>query len=339
MPVSRRLASRRLAPLVALPAAALLLAGCASTSTASGAHEAAHTDTASSGYPITLDNCGTEVTLEQAPERIVTIKSSTLELLLALGLEDRIVGTAFTDGPVPDEYADAASGLESLSDKVPSQEVTLAAEPDLVFAGWESNLSAEGAGDRDTLAKLGVATYVAPAACKEQGYMPNPLTFDEVFGEFEEAGALFGVPDAAADLVAKQQAALDAIEPSDAGLTALWYSSGDDTPYVGAGIGAPQMIMDAAGLTNVAADVEDTWTSMSWEAIVAANPDVIVLVDAAWNTAEQKIAHLESNPATAALPAVQQQRYLIVDFPATEAGVRNVGAVASLVEQLGRLED
>ena len=331
---------RRFAPLFALPAAALLLAGCAATSTASsGADDEAGdgADAAASGYPVTLDNCGTEVTLDAAPERIVTIKSSTLELLLALGLDDRIVGTAFSDGPVPDAYADAASGLEVLSDKVPSQEVTLAAEPDLVFAGWESNLSAEGAGDRATLEQLGVATYVAPAACKAEGYMPDPLTFDEVFREFEEAGELFGVPDAAADLMAEQRAELEAIEPNDDGLTALWYSSGSDTPYVGAGIGAPQMIMDAAGLENVAADVEDTWTSMSWEAIVAANPDVIVLVDAAWNTAEQKIALLEQNAATAALPAVQEERYLIVDFPATEAGVRNVGAVASLVEQLGSL--
>ena len=325
--------------IVALPLAALLLSGCASGSTASpGNPDDGATDAAASGYPLTIDNCGTEVAFERAPERVVTIKSSTLELLLALGLEDRIVGAAFTDGPVPDEFADAASGIDVLSDKVPSQEVTLAAEPDLVFAGWESNLSAEGAGDRDTLAKLGVASYVAPAACKGEGYMPNPLTFDEVFAEFEEAGAIFGVPDAAADLVASQRAELDAIEPSDAGLTALWYSSGDDTPYVGAGIGAPQMIMDAAGLENIAADVEDTWTAMGWEAIVAADPDVLVLVDAAWTTAEQKIAHLESNPATAALPAVQQGRYLVVDFPATEAGVRNVGAVSSLVDQLGELD-
>ena len=331
-----RTGALRTTALLAAAAATALLAGCAPTATAGGGADASK-DAAASGSPLTIDNCGTEVTFEAAPERVVTIKSSTLELLLALGLEDRVVGAAFTDGPVPDEYADAASGIEVLSDKVPSQEVTLAAEPDLVFAGWESNLSAEGAGDRDTLAKLGVGTYVAPAACKGEGYMPNPLTFDEVFREFEEAGAIFDVPDAAADLVATQRAALDAIEPSDAGLTALWYSSGDDTPYVGAGIGAPQMIMDAAGLENIAADVEDTWTSMGWEAIVAADPDVIVLVDAPWNTAEQKIAHLESNPATAALPAVQQQRYLVVDFPATEAGVRNVGAVASLVDQLGEL--
>jgi iron complex transport system substrate-binding protein len=343
MPRSARIDSSRVrrrpriaAAALAIPAVVLLLAGCAITSTASNA-DSATTDAAASGFPLTLDNCGTEVTLESAPERVVTIKSSTLELLLALGLEDRVVGTAFSDGPVPDEFADAASDLAVLSDKVPSQEVTFAAEPELVFAGWESNLTAEGAGDRDTLAKLGVASYVAPAACKGEGYMPNPLTFEEVFREFEEAGAIFGVPDAAADLVAAQRAELDAIEPNDAGLTALWYSSGDDTPFVGAGIGAPQMIMEAAGLENVAAEVEDTWTSMGWEAIVAANPDVIVLVDAAWNTAEHKIAQLESNPATAALPAVQEQRYLVVDFPATEAGVRNVSAVASLVEQLEEL--
>lgn len=332
-PVARR-RTRRAAALVAAAASVALLAACAPGATAGG-DPAPEADAAASGYPLTLDNCGTEVTFEQAPERVVTIKSSTLELLLALGLEDRVIGAAFTDGPVPDEYADAAEGIEVISDRVPSQEATLAAEPDLVFAGWESNLTAEGAGDRATLEQLGVHTYVAPAACQGEGYRPDPLTFDGVFAGFEEAGAIFGVTDAAADLVAEQQAALDAIEPSDAGLTALWYSSGDDEPFVGAGTGAPQMIMESAGLENVVGDVRDSWTSLSWEAVVDANPDVIVLVDAAWNTAESKIEKLEANPATAAMPAVQQGRYVIVDFPATEAGVRNVDAVASIVEQLG----
>jgi iron complex transport system substrate-binding protein len=329
---TRRLDRRaRVGAVAAVAVAALALTGC--TYGPSNTYEAPDID----AYPMTLANCGAVVTFEHEPERVVSIKSSTLELLLALGLLYRIVGTAFSDGPVPEEYAAAASGLEVLSDKVPSQEVTLAAEPDLVFAGWESNLSAEGAGDRAALDQLGVATYVAPSACKEAGYMPDPLTFDEVFADFEEAGSIFGVATAAADLIAQQRAALAAITPSDDGLRALWYSSGDDIPYVGAGIGAPQMIMDAAGLTNVAADVHDSWTSMGWEAIVAANPDVIVLVDAPWNTAASKIAKLEANAATAALPAVQQRKYLVVDFPSTEAGVRNVGAVASLVEQLGEL--
>ncbi|MFE6965161.1 putative F420-0 ABC transporter substrate-binding protein [Agromyces sp. NPDC057679] len=321
-------------------AAVALLAGCAGPAGVDPAADSAANGAgaAASSYPLTIDNCGTEVTFDAAPERVVTVKSSTLELMLALGLEDKVVGTAFSDGPVPAEVADAAADLEVLSDKVPSQEATLAVEPDLIYAGWESNLSAEGAGERDSLAALGVASYVAPAACKGEGYMPDPLTFDEVFREFDEAGAIFGVPERSAELVAAQRAALEAIAPSEDGLTALWYSSGDDQPFVGAGIGAPQMIMEAAGLDNVAADVHDTWTAMSWEAVVEANPDVIVLVDAPWNTADAKIAALSSNPATAALPAVQGERYVVVDFPSTEAGVRNVDAVASIVEQLGALE-
>ncbi|WP_022888900.1 putative F420-0 ABC transporter substrate-binding protein [Agromyces italicus] len=332
-------ATRPLLAVAALGAAALL-AGCASPTGADPAADSAATgaDAEASAYPLTIDNCGTEVTFEAAPERVVTVKSSTLELMLALGLEEKIVGTAFSDGPVPSEYADAATELEVLSDKVPSQEATLAVEPELIYAGWESNLSAEGAGERDALAALGVASYVAPAACKGEGYMPDPLTFDEVFREFDEAGAIFGVPERAAELVAAQREALEAVRPSEAGYTALWYSSGSDQPFVGAGIGAPQMIMDAAGLDNVAADVHDTWTAMSWEAVVEADPDVIVLVDAPWNTAEAKIEALSSNPATAGLPAVQGERYVVVDFPSTEAGVRNVDAVASIVAQLDALE-
>jgi iron complex transport system substrate-binding protein len=149
---------------------------------------------------------------------------------------------------------------------------------------------------------------------------------------------IFGVPDRAEELIAKQKATLaSAMKPSSE-TTALWYSSGTDTPYVGAGIGAPQMIMDAVGLDNVAADVHDTWTSFSWEQAIEADPDVIVLVDATWNSAEQKIERLESNPATARMTAVREGRYLTVPFPASEAGVRNVDAVVDLSDQLAGID-
>ncbi|MEV0894197.1 putative F420-0 ABC transporter substrate-binding protein [Promicromonospora sp. NPDC050262] len=334
-------ASRPSARTVALPAlaaaaAALALAACSTTT--SGAADAEGASPASAGFPVTLDNCGFETEVTAPPERVVTIKSSTTEMLLALGLGDRIVGSAFLDGPVPDSLETVPAVDEPFADEAPGSEATLELEPDLVYAGWESNLTAETAGDRETLARLGVATYVSPAACKEDGYMPDPLTFDTVFAEIEEVGSLFDAGDAAAALVEEQRAALDAIEPDGRGLTALWWSSGDDTPYVGAGIGAPQMIMEAAGLTNVAADVHDTWTSLGWENVVEADPDVIVLVDAAWNPADAKIEALESNPATREMSAVKEERYVVLPFPATEAGVRNVDAVASVVDQLADLD-
>lgn len=324
----------RIRPALAVVPVVLALSACAG-----GTDDAAPSAASATGgfSPVTVDNCGTEVTVDSAPQRIVSIKSTATEMLLSLGLADRMVGTAFSDGPLPEDLADDASGIPVLSDQVPGQEALLAAQPDFVYAGWESTFSADGAGDRDTLQQLGIGTYVSPAACKEEGYMPDPLTFDGLFDEFREAGALFGAEDRAEELIADQQATLDSVTPADGGTTALWYSSGTDTPYVGAGIGSPQMILDAAGLTNIFADVHDTWTSAGWEQIVAADPDVIVLVDADWNTAQSKIDLLESNPATAQLSAVQQHRYLTLAFPATEAGVRNVDAVVSLTDQLAEL--
>ncbi len=282
-------------------------------------------------YPLTLDNCGVSVTFDKAPERVVAIKSSATELLLALGLRDRIVGVGFLDGPLPDD-ADGAGSIPVLSDKLPSQEVVLETEPDFIYGGWESNFAADGAGERATLAQLGIDTYVAPAACRT--IKPAKLTFETVFAEFEEMGRIFDREDRAAALINEQRDIIKSVQPNRDGLDAVWYSSGTKTPYVGAGSNAPAMIMESLGLTNIFADIDEGWTSASWEAIVDANPDVIVLVDAAWNSAAQKKTLLAENPITRELDAVKHQRYLVIPFPASEAGVRNAAAVADMAAQL-----
>jgi iron complex transport system substrate-binding protein len=290
---------------------------------------------AATTYPLTLQNCGVDVTFPAAPKRVVTIKSTTTELLLALGLADRIVGIAFQDGPIPPDLA-PPDGLKVLSDKVPSAEVVLESEPDLIYGGWESNFAADAAGERPTLAQLSVATYVSPAACRS--VKPAKLTFDELFREFAEVGTIFDASSAAKSLIDKQKTALEAVSPDTRGLSALWYSSGTKAPYVGAGSNAPALILEALGLRNIFGNIDEGWISASWEAVVDANPDVIVLVDSSWNSAAQKKKLLAENPITSKLDAVVNQRYLIIPFPASEAGVRNVPAVVDLAEQLGALQ-
>ena len=312
------------------------LTGCA-TASALPASSPVSSPTASAAASRTIDNCGTTVDFTgAAPKRVVTIKSTSTEMLLALGLGNRIVGTAFQDGPVPSAWQAQAAKLTSLSNFVPSQEVVLATEPNLVYGGWESNFSADGAGTRGELATLGVASYVSPAACKEAGYQPTRLRFSDIFSEIDQVAAIFRVSDA--KLLANQKAELASITADTRGLTALWYSSGDDSPYVGAGIGAPQLVLDTIGLKNVAGSVKDTWTSFNWESVVEADPDVIVLVDATWNTAAKKIQSLETNPVTANLSAVKNHRYLTVPFAASEAGVRTVSAAKDLAGQLAKLD-
>jgi iron complex transport system substrate-binding protein len=309
----------------------LALSACTSVDTM-GAPEPSN---AATNAAVSLDNCGTPVTFALAPERVITIKSTSTEMLLALGLGDRIIGIAFQDGPAAEQWATDAAALAVISDQVPGQEAVLAAAPDMIFGGWESNFSAEGAGERSALQELGIATYVSPAACKEPGYQPTQLSFADIFDEIAEVASIFRVDPSA--LIRHQQDVLDAIVPSTQGLSALWYSSGEDTPYVGAGIGAPQLVLETIGLTNIAAGIKDTWTPLGWEAIIAANPDVIVLVDASWNTAASKMQTLAANPATANLDAVKHKQYLIVPFAAAEAGVRSAAAAADLAKQLEAL--
>ena len=291
---------------------------------------------AATSYPLTVNNCGVPVTFDKAPQKVVTVKSTATELLLSLGLANRIVGVGFQDGPLPDDLAAAGSGLKVLADKLPSQEVVLETEPDFVYGGWESNFAADGAGERPALAALGVASYVSPAACRS--VKPAKLSFDELFREIEEMGTIFDVEDAAVALVDRQEAELSALTPDSRGLTAVWYSSGTKAPYVGAGSNAPAMIMEALGLHNIFGDVDDGWISASWEAVVDADPDVIVLVDAAWNSAAQKKKLLSENPITSKLSAVVNQRYLVIPFPASEAGVRNVPATVDMAKQLAALD-
>lgn len=332
-----RLARPARAPRAAALAVVLAaLAGCAGTTGTGAGAEASASPSTTSHAPLAFSNCGFDVVIPSPPQRVVAIKSTSIEMMLALGLRDRIVGVGFADGPYADAWA-PADPPPVLSDRVPSQEAVLALAPDLVYAGWESNLTADGAGDRATLARLGTATLVSPSACREAALRPDPLTWDDLWAEISLVGDVFGVPDRAGDLVAGEKARLAAVAPDGRGLTALWYSSGSDVPYVGAGIGAPELIMDAVGLRNIAADVHDSWASLSWEAVVDADPDVIVLVDSAWGSTQKKIAQLEGNPATAALSAVRAHRYLIVPFAAGEAGVRTVEAVETLAAQLAEL--
>ncbi|MDB5474082.1 MAG: putative transporter substrate-binding protein [Devosia sp.] len=284
-------------------------------------------------YPLAVENCGFSLELTAPPRRVVTIKSTATEMLLALGLGDTIVGVGFQDAPVPPQWA---MDLPVLSDKLPSQEVVLATEPDFVYAGWESNFAADGAGERPTLSALGIASYVAPAACRS--IKPAKLTFDGLFAQIAEIGTIFDAEEAADTLIVEQKAQLASVTPDPRGLTALWYSSGTKAPYVGAGSNAPAMMMEALGLDNIMAGQDDGWISASWEAIVDANPNVIILVDASWNSAQQKKTLLAENPITSRLDAVINQRYLVVPFPASEAGVRNAGAVVDMAAQLAALD-
>ena len=120
---------------------------------------------AGAGYPRTIDNCGHDVTLDAPPQRAVSLNQGTTEILLSLGLEDRLVGTATWTDPVMEGLEEANEGIPRLAENNPSLERVLEAEPDFVTASFVSTLGTGGVATREQFEELGVPAYVSPTDC------------------------------------------------------------------------------------------------------------------------------------------------------------------------------
>ena len=168
-----------------LATAALVLA----TTTACGA-DAAGDEPATAGFPVTVENCGAEVTFDAPPERVVMLKSSAVPYLHALGVMDQVVARA---GEYPADYYDPETQAELddiplLTDEMDtsghlqiSKEIVIAEEPDLVL-GEVDNLS------RDTLDAVDIGLLEEPAMCPEGVDDPG---FDDVYSQLEAYGKVF----------------------------------------------------------------------------------------------------------------------------------------------------
>jgi len=286
--------------------------------------------------PVVIQNCGVSTTYQEPPRRAVTLNQSATEAMLALGLHDRMTGTAYLDDAVLPEFAAAYAAIPVLAEKYPSREILLNAQPDFVYAAYGSAFDQQAAGSRDDLARYGTQSYLSPAGCPGS-FRPERVTMETVYAELRDIGKIFGVSARAEALIAGYQADIKALQARAAATgtrpRVLWYDS-SDPPSVGACCGVPNEIMRLVGATNVFEDTPGSWATVSWEQVVARNPDTIVIVDASWAPAEEKRRLLTTTRAYASIEAVQKQRFVTVDFSATTSGVRIVGAARALAEAL-----
>ena len=330
-PISRRTV---LAAGLASAGGALLVAcGTAAVQPEAAQPEAAQPEAAAEAAyePVTIENCGVTITYEQAPERAVSMAQHATEVMLTLGLEDRMVGTAYLEDPILPNLADAYAKIPVLSDTYPSREVFLGAEPDFVYGGWVSAFGDEVAGSRESLLELNITSYLAHANCLE-----SKATIDDVFADFLNIGKIFGVSDRAEAYVAEKRERLAEInaktQPADPKVKVFVYDSGDEAPYTAAGTGIVNALLEGAGGVNIFADVEGGFATVNWESVIERDPDVIVLHHATWSTAEEKIEYLKKTEALAGLRAVQEERFVIVEFTATQPGPRSIDVIETLFQ-------
>lgn len=281
--------------------------------------EAADDAADDSGYPVTIDNCGLTITLDEAPQRVVSPSVPGLEATVAMGQVDRIAGTAGVIGSLLPEYqaiAEAAD-LNLITEggfPPPSKEAVLGADPDFVVSGYEFDFSTDALGDRAELAADGLQSYLTEGAC-------DGATVDDAFTDLENYGLIFDAPDRAQELIDELQAAIDAA-PVATDTPKVLVMQGDPAAPLTQGSGSMSADMvQRAGGELLFADI-DSLTEISWEAIIEAAPDVIIVGSYASAPGADTIAWIKEYAPAAELPAVANDRFLDVNINDLIPGVR-----------------
>ncbi|CAM5187846.1 Iron complex transport system substrate-binding protein OS=Bosea thiooxidans OX=53254 GN=SAMN05660750_03180 PE=4 SV=1 [Bosea thiooxidans] len=334
---------RPAARLLRLPLAALIGAALA------GAAQAQPTQ-----YPLTLENCRETVTFAAPPKRVVAIGQTQTEILYALGLGDRIVGTAVWFSPVAKPYEAVNAKVKRLADNDPSFEAVLAQEPDLVTAMFEWHVGPNGiVAKRDQFARVKVPTYVSPTDCVGKdnsgpgdGVRTQMFTMELVYRNIREFGQIFDVADRAEALVAALRAreakaveAVARLKAQDIPVV-VWFSSKDvkGDGFMAGKNGVPAYILSKLGARNVITTNEE-WPLVGWESIAAANPAVIVAVKMdrrrfPADDIDKKLAFLKTDPVASKLDAVKNNRVVIMDVGATRAGLDTVDGIETLARAI-----
>ena len=326
--------------IIALIMAALLIASCGSSSTATPISVSSSTSYA----PVTIEACATTTgsdsdisvgsisfTYEKPPTKAVTMNQHVTEVMLALGLEDSIVGTAYMDDTILPEYLAAYNKIPVLAGEYPSKEVLLNVEPDFVYGGFSSAFGIEAAGLQGDLKALGIGSYLTAAICED-----SPDTMDDVYTDIRNIGNIFGVAIRAEALVSDIKQQIQEVQTAlgvvDRPLRVFLYHSGVETPFTSVCCAMFTNLVETVGGENIFDDVAGRVKTVNWEDVIQRDPEVIVLPDAVWSTAQEKIDLLLSTPAYADITAVKDQRFVTLQFSSLVPGIRNPTAIRQLAE-------
>ena len=297
---------------------------------------------AATHYPLTVDNCGMPQTFAHAPERAVTIGQAGTEMLYALGLGDKLVGTSLWFNNVLPEYQALNAKVERLADNDPSFESVIAKRPQLLAVQFEWMVGAQGVvGTREQFDELKIPTYLLPSDCEGKdnlvgadGTRLQPFKVDSIYKSVSQLAEIFDVQDRGTALNTDLKSRLDKAKARLAGkdlsdTSALfWFSSADldIDPYVAGRQGVADYMLQTLGVRNVVESTEE-WPTVGWETLAKANPTwlIIARMDRRRFPAddfEKKLEFLRNDPVTRNMEAVRHNRIVVLDADAMQAGIR-----------------
>lgn len=263
---------------------------------------------------VVTDDGGHTVRLARPAARIVSLVPSATDVLLALGAETRLVGrTRYDTDPAVARVPSVGGGLD------PSVEAILALRPDLVLS-WETD---RGAHVRAALEAAGVPVV---------GMWANDT--GDVYTAVERIGRLTGRDSAAAALVAATRATLDSVRRAAAGdrrAPEVLYVVSTSPPMVAGPTLFAGQLVGVAGGRLAFAELAEPSPTVSIEAIVARDPDVVVLP--VGEDPVRSLAQLRAMTGWRDLRAVREGRVVTVPALLTNRPGPRMGETARVLRE------
>ena len=284
----------------------------------------------------TVESCNRIVSFDAPPKHAISNDVNLTEMMLVLGLADHMVGYTGISGwkTLDEEMRANVKQLPELSSKYPTKEVIVGANADFFFAGWNYGMKVGGEVTPETLEPFGVKVYELTESCTHI-MKKGKASIDDMYADLLNLGSIFNVEDRAKNLVNDYKAELKSFKSNlETGepVRAFVYDSGEDTPFTAGLYAMPTALIEAAGGVNVMNGFEKSWGTVTWEEVVAQNPEVIIIVNYGSVTAEQKRAFMMSNPAFSNIEAVKNDRFVTLEYVEATPGPRNIKAIKTLAK-------
>jgi iron complex transport system substrate-binding protein len=268
--------------------AVLFIAACGDEDDGGDATQTGAATTAAAAFPVTVaDDDGIEFTFEEAPDAIVALAPSFVEVLYAVGAGDSIVA-ADENTDYPPEAAD----IPRVSGFSPSVEAIIAYEPDLVLM-----CCFDAGGLQDALTELDIPTM----------YFDSPATIEGVYEQIETIAEVVGRHGEAETIVTEMRteiaAVISQLDTVDEGPSVFHEY---DAELFTAGPGSfPDEVYGLLKAPNIADATGEPFPQMSNEAVIAGAPGVIILADGDFGVTPESVG---ARPGWDAIPAVQDAR-------------------------------
>ena len=285
----------------------------------------------------TVQSCNRNVTFETPPERAISNDVNLTEMMLVLGLADRMVGYTGISGwkTLDAEMRSGVKELPELSAKYPTKEVLVGADADFFFAGWNYGMKVGGEVTPATLSPFGIKVYELTESCSHI-MDKDKAGLKDMYADILNLGTIFGVEGRAESLVAGYKSELNdfntKLENIEEGPRVFVYDSGNDAPFTAGRYAMPTALIEAAGGQNIMDDFNKSWGTVTWEEVVERDPQVVVIINYGDVTAEQKRDFMMSNPAFKNISAVENDRFVTLEYVEATPGPRNIKAVKKLAD-------